>query len=275
MSQSIVVVDAFTDRPYSGNPAAVCLLEAPAAEAWMRLVAREMNLSETAFLHAEADGFHLRWFTPLAEVNLCGHATLAAAHVLWQSGRLPPGATARFHTRGGLLTARREGDLIILDFPARPAEPCATPSGLERALGAPAVHCGRSADDFLVEVRDEATVRALSPDLAALARLPVRGVIVTALPADRAGVGDPRAPRAPAPDFVSRFFAPAVGVDEDPVTGSAHCSLGPFWGERLGKRDVVGHQLSARGGVVGVRLRGDRVELRGQAVTTLRGELVT
>jgi len=260
MGLRIIQVDAFTAEPFAGNPAAVCVLPALREEAWMQAVAREMNLSETAFLLRRDDGFSLRWFTPAVEVELCGHATLASAHVLWEEGHLPPGELARFHTRSGLLTAARAGDWIELDFPATPAEPAEAPCGLVEALGGGAVWVGRNRFDYLVEVDSEDTVRRLRPDFGTLRQLPVRGVIVTA--------------RARDCDFVSRFFAPASGVDEDPVTGSSHCTLGPFWQPRLGKSEFVAYQASARGGVVRVRLAGDRVRLGGQAVTVLRGELL-
>ncbi len=267
MTIPLAIVDAFADAAFRGNPAAVCLLPAAREPSWMADVAREMNLSETAFLARRPDGsYDLRWFTPAVEVALCGHATLASAHVLWERGILGPTDTARFHTRSGLLTAARvpgpEGaGLIELDFPARPSVPMAVPAGLAEALGAAVLHVGRSADDDLVLVGAEETVRALRPDFAALARLPVRGVMVTA----RAAAGPY--------DFVSRFFAPAVGIDEDPVTGSAHCCLAPFWGERLGKTEMLAYQASARGGVLRLALRGDRVGLAGRAVTVLDGAL--
>jgi len=265
MSQTIVQVDAFTDRPFAGNPAAVCVLPAPRDERWMRDVAREMNLSETAFLVRRDDGaYDLRWFTPAAEVDLCGHATLASAHVLWEDGHLTPHETARFHTRSGLLTATRTGDWIELDFPATPPKPTQPPADLARALGTEPLWVGSSRFDLLVLLRDERAVRELRPDIAALRELDARGVIVTA----------PAAGPEAGYDFVSRFFAPAVGVDEDPVTGSAHCALGPFWAERLGKDELVGYQASARGGIVRVRMQGDRVLLGGQAVTVMRGELL-
>jgi len=228
----------------------------------MRHVAAEMNLSETAFLVPCDDGFRLRWFTPTVEVDLCGHATLAGAHVLWEEGHLAAGAVARFHTRSGLLLAARRGEWIELDFPATPPEPAAAPAGLEEALGIRAVWTGRSRFDYLVEAESAAVVREMRPDFTALARAEARGVIVTS-GAD-----------APPYDFVSRFFAPAAGIDEDPVTGSAHCALAPFWGARLGKTEMTAYQASARGGVVKARLAGDRVILGGQAVTVLRGELV-
>lgn len=262
MRQTIYQVDAFTDRPFAGNPAGVCLLPEPAAEAWMQAIAAEMNLSETAFLVRQPDGaFHLRWFTPAAEVKLCGHATLASAHILWETGVLQPGETARFHTLSGLLTATRRDGWIELDFPATPALPAEPPANLAEALGASPCYVGLNVFDYLVEVENEATVRNLRPDFTALDKFPVRGVIVTARSA------------APEFDFVSRFFAPSVGVNEDPVTGSAHSCLAPYWADRLGKIAMVAHQVSPRGGVVRVRLAGDRVLLGGQAVTVLVGEL--
>jgi PhzF family phenazine biosynthesis protein len=258
----ITQVDAFTDVPFAGNPAAVCLLPAPRDDGWMQRVAREMNLSETAFLEKRDDGFALRWFTPTIEVALCGHATLASAHVLWEEGHLAPSQQARFHTKSGLLTGDRAGEWIDLDFPAKREEPAPMPAGLAEALGAAPKYVGRNQFDYLVEVDAEETVRRLTPNHTALASLPVRGVIVTSR-ADSAGY-----------DFVSRFFAPGSGVMEDPVTGSAHCALGPFWQARLGKSELVGYQASARGGVVRVRVAGDRVKLGGKAVTVLRGELL-
>jgi PhzF family phenazine biosynthesis protein len=227
----------------------------------MQAVAREMNLSETAFLLCEGEGFRLRWFTPAAEVELCGHATLASAHVLWEEGVLLPSRTARFATKSGELRASRRGDLIELDFPAKPEQPAEPPENLLEALGVKPLYLGRNQFDYLVLLDSEEAVRAVSPDFVLLRTVTVRGVIVTA-PSAR-----------PEFDFVSRFFAPAVGVDEDPVTGSAHCCLGPFWARRLGKNELVGHQVSARGGVVHVRVAGDRVLLGGRAVTVLRGEL--
>jgi PhzF family phenazine biosynthesis protein len=228
----------------------------------MQHVAAEMNLSETAFLVPEGDGYGLRWFTPAVEVDLCGHATLASAHVLWETGRLSSAAPARFHTKSGLLTATRDGDRIVLDFPAVPVERCEPPAGLSDALGGASRGVFRNRMDVLVEFDSESAVRDLKPDFGRLAGMPVRGVIVTAPSADSQF------------DFVSRFFAPASGINEDPVTGSAHCALGPFWAGRLGKHDLVGRQVSQRGGVVRVGVRGDRVHLGGRAVTVLRGELI-
>ncbi|MBZ5576018.1 MAG: PhzF family phenazine biosynthesis protein [Acidobacteriia bacterium] len=261
MPVRIVQVDAFTSRPFAGNPAAVCILPASPAEEWMRDVAREMNLSETAFLVPLEDRYSLRWFTPAVEVDLCGHATLAAAHVLWENGHLAAGKQARFQTRSGLLLADQRGDWIELDFPATVAAPAEAPPHLLEALGTSAKFVGKSRFDYLVEVESEERVRALAPDFTALRTVGVRGVIVTAR-------------SAPAEfDFVSRFFAPGSGIDEDPVTGSAHCALGPYWSKQLGKQELVAYQASARGGVVRVRMAGDRAILGGQAVTVLRGEL--
>ncbi len=257
----IVQVDAFTSEAFRGNPAGVCLLEEARDAGWMQRVAAEMNLAETAFLQPRGDGFGLRWFTPAVEVDLCGHATLASAHVLWESGRLPPSESARFHTKSGLLTAHRRGDWIELDFPATPEEAAETPPGLAGALGAEPLYVGRSKFDYLVELDSEDAVARLRPDFGRLAAVPARGVIATARSA------------RPDFDFVSRFFAPAVGIAEDPVTGSAHCCLGPFWSRRLGKESFLARQISARGGVLKVRLAGDRVLIAGQAVTVLRGDL--
>jgi PhzF family phenazine biosynthesis protein len=259
----IVQVDAFTNRPFAGNPAAVCVLPEPKPDQWMRDVAREMNLSETAFLTPRDGGYHLRWLTPAVEVDLCGHATVASAHVLWQDGHLPEGRQARFHTRSGLLTADRRGDWIELDFPAKLAVAAEAPPALLPALGVGhARFVGRNAFDYLVEIDSEEALRGLVPDHSALRQLPVRGVIVTARPTTSEF------------DFISRFFAPGSGIDEDPVTGSAHTALGPYWGAQLGKTELTGYQASARGGVVQVRLAGDRVILGGQAVTVMTGELL-
>jgi PhzF family phenazine biosynthesis protein len=263
-------VDAFTDVPFRGNPAAVCLLDAPRDAAWMQTVAAEMNLAETAFLVLEGDAFRLRWFTPAIEVPLCGHATLASAHVLWETGRAKTDARIAFATLSGTLTAAREGEWIQLDFPALPprAEPCAPPTGLLPALGltqAAVYEVPRpNASDgpsWLVVLPSETALLALQPDFRALRVIAGHAVIATAR-GERAGR-----------DFVSRFFAPKAGVDEDPVTGSAHCSLAPFWGARLARDELTGVQLSQRTGTVRVRTRGARVHLLGQAVTMLRGEL--
>jgi PhzF family phenazine biosynthesis protein len=259
----IVQVDAFTNRAFAGNPAAVCVLQSPMPEDWMRNVAREMNLSETAFLTPRDGGYHLRWLTPSIEVQLCGHATVASAHVLWQDGHLPEGKQARFHTLSGLLTADRRGDWIELDFPAKLAEPAEAPPKMLAALGiSQASYVGRNAFDYFVEIESEEALRALDPDHSTLKRISARGIIVTSRSA------------SPEYDFVSRFFAPGAGVDEDPVTGSAHTALGPYWASKLGKTEFTAYQASARGGVVRVRLAGDRVILGGQAVTVMTGELL-
>jgi predicted PhzF superfamily epimerase YddE/YHI9 len=260
MSIPLVQVDAFTDRRFAGNPAAVCILPAPQSDRWMQDVAREMNLSETAFLVADEDGYSLRWFTPAVEVDLCGHATLASAHVLWEAGYLAPDAEARFHTLSGLLTARRVDGWIEMNFPSESPAPAEAPGDLLTGLAVEPRWVGKNRMDWVVEVASEAEVRGLAPDFTLLGRAAERGVIVTA--------------RAREFDFVSRFFGPAAGVPEDPVTGSAHCALAPYWAERLGKKDMVAFQASARGGVVRVRLAGERVILGGQAVTVLEGKLI-
>ena len=280
MPQPIAVVDAFTATPYAGNPAGICVLAAPAPEAWMQSVAVEMNHAETAFLVRRGAGndygYDLRWFTPGGEVDLCGHATLGSAHHLWETGLLAPNEMARFHTRSGLLTAVRividsqpQGaqDWIELDFPAEPLSARQAPDALAAMLGAPALFFGQNRMDFLVELQSERAVRALRPDLAAIARLSteanLRGMIVTAAGSNKNGEAD----------IVSRCFYPRLRIDEDPVTGSAHCALAPYWIPRLGKPEIVAHQASARGGWLRLELKGDRVLMRGQAVTTLRGEL--
>jgi len=261
MSLRIFQVDAFASKPFGGNPAAVCPLPACQDPKWMAAVAMEMNLSETAFLNPEGDGYRLRWFTPAVEVDLCGHATLASAHVLWTEGLLPKHSPARFQTKSGLLTCELRGDWIEMDFPAKFEQPAEPPAQLEQALGAALKYVGRNQFDYLVELESEAVLRGLTPQHHMLRELPVRGVIATAR-----GAGEF--------DFVSRFFAPGSGIDEDPVTGSAHCALAPFWASRLDKRQMTAYQASARGGVVKVSVDGDRVSLMGQAVTVLRGELL-
>ena len=272
MTHPLWIVDAFTAEPFAGNPAAVCLLDGPADAIWMQAVARELGLSETAFLQAEDSGYRLRWFTPVTEVELCGHATLAAAHVLWTEGLLPAAAPATFDTLSGRLRAERSDVWIELDFPAFTTEPATAPVGLAEALGSESLTVARCGDDYLVVLSDESTVRTLVPDARALARLPLRGVIVTAA-ADGTGAAD-GAPSEPTYDFVSRFFAPGFGLDEDPVTGFAHCILGPYWAARWGRTTLVGYQASARGGYVRVALRDNRAILGGQAVTILRGDLL-
>jgi predicted PhzF superfamily epimerase YddE/YHI9 len=260
MGQPITQVDSFTNKPFAGNPAGVCMLDSPRDEEWMQAVAREMNLSETAFFWPEGDGYRLRWFTPMVEVALCGHATLASAHTLYEMGTLAPTATVRFFTQSCELRASKDGDWNTLDFPSRPVTVQPVPFDVAAALGVPVLNlAGNEYNRWLAEIETEEQLRALTPDFAAM--MGVYGVIATC--------------RATTPgyDFMSRFFAPSVGINEDPVTGGAHCSLTPYWAERLGKTEMVGYQASPRGGVVRVRLAGDRVYLSGQAVTVLRGEL--
>jgi PhzF family phenazine biosynthesis protein len=257
-------IDAFTSHAFRGNPAAVCLLPEERDEAWMQRVAAEMNLSETAFLTPRENGFQLRWFTPTTEVALCGHATLASAHMLWEEQLCPHDEQIRFHTKSGLLTADLDGDVIELDFPATTELPAEPAEGLLEALGVgEPLHVGRNKFDYIIEVASEDIVRGLDPDHAKLRKIAVRGVIVTS-----------RAASTTAADFVSRFFAPGSGVDEDPVTGSAHCCLAPYWAAKLGKQELTGFQASQRGGYVRVRVSGDRVKLGGKAVTVVRGVLV-
>ena len=259
--QEIYQVDAFTDKPFAGNPAAVCLLPEPADKGWMQQVATEMNLSETAFLVEQADGFQLRWFTPAVEVELCGHATLASAHILWEQGVLAPDSPARFHTRSGLLSAIRKDGWIEMDFPAEPETPADFPNDLFKAFGANARYVGKNRFDFLLEFESAETIREMAPNFSLLNSVSSRGFIVTSI-----SDSDPY-------DFISRFFAPAAGVNEDPVTGSAHCCLGPFWAQKLGKNKLIGYQASKRGGVVKVRVGESRVYLAGQAITVMRATL--
>lgn len=261
MSIRIFQVDAFTGQVFSGNPAAVCLLEKPMLDAWLQNVAAEMNLSETAFILPEKDGFRLRWFTPKVEVELCGHATLASAHILFETGILKPDATARFFTRSGLLTAVRKQGWIELNFPSQPPRPDTLPDKAIRALGVNPLAIYRFGEKCLVEVATESEVISLQPDFSSLLASTPLEIIVTSR-ASRKGF-----------DFISRFFAPGVGVNEDPVTGSAHCLLTPYWSEKLGKLEMNAFQASARGGELKVCLAGDRVLILGQAVTVLVGEL--
>lgn len=263
MSTLLHVIDAFTDKPFAGNPAAVCILDAPADEKWMQLVAREMNHAETAFLHPIDGGFSLRWFTPALEVKLCGHATLASAFALWEAGALLRDEMARFHTLSGWLTCKREGDWIAMDFPACPVLPCEPPAGLAEALGCSLTFCGSNGMDHLVEVADEKVLRSLTPNFSVLSPLTQRGVIVTCR-SEMVGF-----------DFISRFFAPAAGVNEDSVTGSAHCALGPYWQKKLAQSDFTAFQASERGGSVKLSVREGRIILRGQAVMMSRVELLS
>jgi len=262
----IYQVDAFTDQPYQGNPACVVLLEVARSESWMRALAREMNLSETAFLLEREGAYSLRWFTPHQEVSLCGHATLAAAHILWEQGGLAPKEQARFDTLSGRLTARKDGGRIEMDFPTRHVVPAESDPGVNQALGVEPQHTFISASStkggtYLLELSSEQEVEALQPDFGALKNSAARVVIVTSRANEKEY------------DFVSRFFAPAIGIDEDPVTGSAHCYLAPYWETRLGKRRMLGRQVSPRGGWVGCEHRGERVMLWGEAVTVFQAEL--
>jgi PhzF family phenazine biosynthesis protein len=263
MALPLFIVDAFTDKPFSGNPAAVCILPSWKADDWMQAVAAEMNLSETAFLVKQAESFDLRWFTPRVEVDLCGHATLASAHVLWQEGIVKLDEEIRFATRSGILKADRRGDDIELDFPLTPDEPAEAPPALLEALGVQAKYVGKNRFDYLVEVESEAVLRGMKPDFRQLASVPARGIIVTSRSADARF------------DFVSRFFAPASGVDEDPVTGSAHCCLGSYWQRRFSKSEFIAYQASARGGIVKVRVAGNRAFLGGEAIIVAKGNLVS
>lgn len=258
---SIFQVDAFTDRPFGGNPAGVCMLSEEKPELWMQFIAREMNLPETAFLLKRNDYYDLRWFTPKVEVELCGHATLASAHVLYEFGYLDPDKQARFQTKSGLLTAEKDRLTVMLNFPAQPEQPAAVPSGLKEALNIEPKYTGKNRFAYLLELDSELTIRNLQPNFNLLKQIEGRGIIVTAR-SDKKEY-----------DFVSRFFAPAIGIDEDPVTGSAHCCLGPYWYQKLKKEALTGYQASERGGIVRIGIEGDRIRLGGKAVTIFKGEV--
>ncbi len=262
MGQEIFQVDAFTDKSFAGNPAAVCVLPEAADEVWMQQLANEMNLSETAFLVEQTDGYNLRWFTPEVEVELCGHATLASAHILWEQGFLPHGEQARFHTKSGLLSASRKDAWIELDFPAEPEEQTDVPETLFKALGVEAQYVGKNRFDYLLEYESAEVIYKIAPDFSLLSTISGRGFMITS----RSDSSEY--------DFISRFFAPAFGMNEDPVTGSAHCCLGPYWAKKLGKQELTAYQASSRGGVLQVRVGDDRVYLGGQAVTVMRGTLL-
>jgi predicted PhzF superfamily epimerase YddE/YHI9 len=252
-------VDAFASSPFTGNPAGVCLLPSAADETWMRLLAREVNVSETAFLYEEKKMYRLRWFTPVSEVALCGHATLASAHILWQQGDLAAHEVARFLTQSGELTARKSGEWIEMDFPSTPVSPSAINVNWGAVIGTQPLFVGVSCHDLFVEVESEEVLRDLSPDVRAVRNLPYRGLVVTA--------------RSSSFDFVSRFFAPAIGLAEDPVTGSTHCALAPYWSKKLGKTELKAFQESARGGELLVRQQADRIVISGKAVTVFGIEL--
>ncbi len=263
MRIKIFGVDAFTGKPFSGNPAAVCLLTKPAPDGWMQAVSAEMNLSETAFVKSMGGGeYNLRWFTPKVEVDLCGHATLASAHILWETGEVKTDRII-FNTKSGQLTAVRAGGCIELDFPQVQPEPAPAPAGLLEGLGVEKpINVAKAGPDYLVELGSENEIRKLKPDFARLGSIDMRGVIVTAR-GDDTDI-----------DFVSRVFAPSAGIDEDPVTGSSHCALGPYWSGEIGKKEFKARQVSKRGGEVGVKLEGDRAILSGKAVTVWAGSLI-
>jgi len=258
---TIYQVDAFTDRPFTGNPAGVCILSEAADETWMQYVASEMNLSETAFIVTQGSVYNLRWFTPAVEVDLCGHATLASAHILWETGAVPAGSEIQFSSLSGILRARQDGEWIQLDFPVEAAHEVEPPGKLLTALNVKPLWVGKNRMDYMVELDSEAAVRSLKPNFTLLAEVPSRGVIVTSRAESSNG------------DFVSRFFGPASGIDEDPVTGSAHCCLTPFWQERLGKKPLVARQVSKRGGLLRVSVAGARTNIAGREITVLRCEL--
>jgi PhzF family phenazine biosynthesis protein len=264
MNQIITQVDAFTNTPFKGNPAAICVLDSPKSESWMQNIAQEMNLSETAFLFKQDDGFNLRWFTPTVEVPLCGHATLASAHVLWSQGHLLPNQEARFYTKSGILIAKLANDWIQLDFPVNLSQPVEVTPELSEVLGVTIKSVVQNSLGYLVEVKSEELVREMQPNFQQMKTLTKADIIVTSI-----------ANADSEYDFVSRFFAPALGINEDPVTGAAHCCLAPFWRDKLGKDEYLAYQASSRGGVVKVYYPGEnRVFISGQAITVMRGELM-
>lgn len=264
MKQTVIQVDAFTKEAFQGNPAAVCILATPQDEQWMQLVAREINLSETAFLIRQENGYNLRWFTPVTEVPLCGHATLASAHTLWTEGYVPTEEAIHFYTLSGLLIARFNNNWIELDFPATISEPTPTPVDLKTVFNIPFKQVFSNYLGYLIEVESADLVKQLQPNFSLLKTLPINNAIITSLAAKNSEY-----------DFVSRFFAPGLGINEDPVTGSAHCCLAPFWRDRLKKDEMLAYQASNRGGVVKINYTGgDRVLLAGQGITVMRGELL-
>jgi len=259
----IYQIDAFTDSAFAGNPAAVCILSEKMEDDWMQNLAAEMNLSETAFIYREGKNFNLRWFTPSSEVDLCGHATLASAHTLWEAGEVSSEETIDFDTKSGILTAEKNEKWIELNFPAEIEEAADIPENMTKALGQiEIVYSGKNRMDYLLEVESEEIVKNIEPDFDLLKKIDTRGIIVTAISASDKY------------DFVSRFFAPNIGITEDPVTGSAHCCLGPYWSEKLNKNSLIGFQASERGGTVRVKADGNRINLSGKAVTIFRGELL-
>ena len=253
-------IDAFTSEAFKGNPAAVCFLDGPRPDPWMQSVAIEMNLSETAFLLEENDGYRLRWFTPGGEVDLCGHATLASAHALFETGKLHPNETAHFYTRSGILTASLSMGWIELNFPSTPVTPVEPPPGLLSALNVSPLYIGKSQFDLFLELTSEDELISLKPDFYSLKTISTRGIIVTASSRNY--------------DFISRFFAPGLGINEDPVTGSAHCALAPYWEKKLGKNSFSAFQASKRGGELKVVIDGDRIRISGQAISVMQAQLL-
>jgi PhzF family phenazine biosynthesis protein len=262
MKIPIFTVDAFTEKPFSGNPAAVCLLKEALDDSVMQKIAFELNLAETAFVHKEEDAYRLRWFTPASEVDLCGHATLASAHIMWEEKVVPQDKPIHFNTKSGILITKMKNGEIEMDFPAIPEKEVSYPEDLVHALGGvEPKYVGMTKWNYLVELPSEVAVRAVQPVFEKLLGLPGWGTIITAKSEHNEY------------DFVSRFFAPEKGVMEDPVTGSAHCALGPYWQKKLGKKEFKAYQASERGGKVGVRVEGDRVFLSGKALTMIKGEI--
>ncbi len=258
----IFQVDAFTNKPFSGNPAAVCIMDEKKPDRWLQNFAAEMNLSETAFVEKVSDGFNLRWFTPKNEEELCGHATLASAHVLWESGILEAQNEARFHTKSGLLTAKKSGEWIYINLPVEPPEKAEAPKSLIDGLGVNPVYTGKNRLDYIVEIESEERLRELNPDMEKLEQVNTRGIIVTSKTSSSKY------------DFISRFFAPGLGISEDPVTGSAHCCLAPYWAKSMRKYKFMAYQASPRGGELKVNLTDDRVVLGGETITVIEGKVV-
>ncbi len=264
MAHKIYQVDAFTDTAFSGNPAAVCILNGPSDPRWMQEIAAEINLSETAFIFKrdEGDGYGLRWFTPSVEVDLCGHATLASGHVLFEEGIVKEDELVRFYTKSGLLTVAKRRGWLEMDFPADHPREADTPPELAGAIGMEPKYVAKTKFDYLVEVPSEEVVENMMPDFSLMREISTRGIIVTAVSTKTDF------------DFVSRFFAPGAGVNEDPVTGSAHCALATYWSEKLNKTELVAYQASKRGGVVRISLKEDRALLSGQAVMVIKGTVL-
>lgn len=262
MSIRIYQVDSFTDKPFAGNPAGVCILDKPADESWMQNIAMEMNLSETSFLWPLESGYSLRWFTPELEVDLCGHATLAAAHILWEKGFLNKDEKAKFYTKSGLLTCKKDNEFIEMNFPSEPEVKVDIPEYLAEALNINPLYVGKNRFDYLVQIESEEGLRKLKPNFNLLEKIDCRGIIVTS------------SSKTDKYDFVSRFFAPKAGINEDPVTGSAHCCLVPFWHKITGKTEFNAYQASKRGGEISLKLVDNRVMLKGKAITVIEGAIL-